>query len=73
MKRMKGGTVDRLSSSGQANVEYALLVIAFVSMLVGMGALWYAARDGTLTELATHAASHGLEEGYASVHDIISY
>lgn len=60
-------------NSGQASLEYALLLVAFISALVGMGALWRAAQDGKLTQRATQAASHSLEEGYASVHDIISY
>lgn len=59
--------------SGQSSVEYALLLAAFVATLVGMGTLWHLAQDGRLTELATEVASHGLGQGYASVHDIISY
>lgn len=73
MAGARGGMVGAWKNSGQSSVEYMLLLVAFVSMLVGMGAIWHLAREGGLTELATHAASHGLEEGYASIHDIISY
>lgn len=65
--------MDSDKSGGQASLEYALLLVAFISLLVGMGALWRSAQDGGLTQLATHAASHSLEEGYASIHDVISY
>lgn len=58
---------------GQATVEYLLLVLAFVSMLAGMAAVWYLAQDGHLGDLTEQAASHGLGQGYASVHDIIAY
>lgn len=43
---------------GQASVEYALLVLAFMSMLLAMAGLWHAARDGLLLRQATSASSH---------------
>lgn len=46
------------SSSGQSTLEYALLLMAFLSMVVALGLIWGAARDGTLTRLASSAASH---------------
>ena len=43
---------------GQASVEYALLVLAFMSMLLAMAGLWRAGRDGLLLRQATSASSH---------------
>ena len=56
-------TSERRSQSGQSTLEYALVLMAFVSMVVAMGALWHAAHDGSLLERARRYASHNLEEG----------
>lgn len=52
--------------SGQSSVEYALVVLAFLSAMLALGALWHAARDGALVRLAVRAASHGLGGGIAA-------
>lgn len=44
---------------GQSTLEYALVLVAFLSMVAALGLVWHAARDGTLVRLATDAASHG--------------
>lgn len=49
--------------SGQSTLEYALVLLGLLGMLVGMGALWHAAREGRLVELACEAASHTLAHG----------
>jgi len=54
----RGQSRWRGDETGQATIEYALLVFAFMAAIVGMGALWHAARDGVLLELALGAASH---------------
>ena len=48
---------------GQSTVEYALVAIAFLSMVLALGALWHAGRDGLLLRRAVDAASHGLGGG----------
>ncbi len=48
---------------GQSTVEYALVLIAFLTMALTMGAIWQAGRDGTLLRLAVGAASHGAGDG----------
>ena len=32
----------------QSTVEYLVVLVAFVSMLAALGAVWHAARDGAL-------------------------
>lgn len=49
--------------SGQSTVEYALVLLAFLAMLVGMGAVWHASREGRLADLAREAASHSMPSG----------
>ncbi len=48
---------------GQSTVEYALVLLAFVSMLVTFGLLWHAVRDGRLLHLAGEASSHSFSGG----------
>lgn len=55
-------------TSGQSTVEYAVVLFAFLSLVVALGALWRASRDGKLLTLAIEAASHLLESGDALVH-----
>ena len=45
---------------GQSSVEYVLVMLAFVSMVLAMGVVWHAGRDGTLLRAALDAASHRL-------------
>lgn len=47
-------------SRGQSSVEYALVLVAFLSGVLALGALWALARDGGLQELAARAGSHAL-------------
>lgn len=43
---------------GQACIEYALVLIAFAAMVLAMGAVWHASRDGVLLREARDASSH---------------
>jgi hypothetical protein len=63
------------SRTGQSTVEYALVLLAFLGMLVCLGLLWHEARDGSLVRLASEAASHGLDEGLtlAEIQDLVLY
>lgn len=60
---------------GQSTVEYLVVLVAFVSMLAALGAVWHAARDGVLVEGAVRAASHGLGEGVTIgfMQDFVAY
>ena len=49
--------------AGQASVEYALVVAAFLAAVLACALVWHAARDGSLDELARKAASHVVGEG----------
>ena len=60
--------------TGQATVEYLVVLGAFVSMLAGLALIWHAGGDGDLTNRATTAASHGFEQGApALLKDVLSY
>jgi hypothetical protein len=50
-------------TSGQSTLEYALVLMAFLSMVAALGLLWHAARDGALVRMATDAATHQASGG----------
>lgn len=59
---------------GQATVEYVLVLLAFVSMLVALAAIWHAGRDGVLIDHAVEAASHSFASGFlGSAKDLLLY
>lgn len=45
---------------GQSTVEYALVMAAFVSLLLGIGFLWRVVSGGVLIEHAVACASHNV-------------
>lgn len=54
--------------SAQGSLEYALTVLAVLSLIVGMAALWRMGERGGFAELAHDAASHRFEgDGYADI------
>ena len=44
--------VSLWDESGQATLEYAVVLMAFLTMLIALAAMWPAARDGRLLDLA---------------------
>ena len=44
--------------AGQATVEFALVTVAFLSVVLGMGVLWRSVSAGTFVEHALSCASH---------------
>ena len=50
---------------GQSTVEYALVLVAFLSMAMALAGLWYASRSGRLLDQAVDASSHQLGGGDA--------
>lgn len=63
------------NGSGQSSVEYALIVMAFASMVLALGVLWHAGRDGALLDRAVRSSSHQLGGGDAlgSLRDVALY
>ncbi len=62
-------------ASGQSTVEYALVLLAFLAMLLALAAVWHVAREGGLQRLATTAASHALggEGTFGGMRDIVLF
>ncbi len=58
---------------GQATLEFALILFAFLSLLVGLGALADFARSGALVEHAGATASHTLGSDAGAVADVLAY
>ena len=53
----------RRGQRGQASVEYALVLLAFLGTAIALCALWHAAQAGTLQRRARAHVSHSLEGG----------
>lgn len=49
--------------AGQSTLEYALVLMAFLSTILALGVVWHAARDGRLVDHAREAASHAIGSG----------
>lgn len=60
--------------SGQSTLEYALVLMAFLSTLAALGLMWHATRDGAILHLATEAASHQASGGTVSwLQDLLGF
>lgn len=60
--------------SGQSTVEFAVLLLAFLGMVVTLGLLWRAGREGLLVERSVASASHGAAQGpTALLKDVLGY
>lgn len=44
-------------------MEYALVLMAFLSMVLALAAIWKSAQSGRLLEVAHDASSHNVEGG----------
>ena len=53
------------SQSGQSTVEYALALIAFLSIAIALVGVWRASRSGRLLDRAVEASSHQIGGGDA--------
>ena len=60
---------------GQSTVEYAVVLFAFLSMLVALGVVWRATQGGRLADYAIDSASHSLGNGLSIefLQDITAY
>ena len=62
------------NESGQSTVEYALILAAFLAVIVAGGAAWNFLREGTLVQHALMSASHHVQmTSLGSIADIFSY
>lgn len=55
-------TRSRRVARGQSTVEYALVVVAFLALVIALGALWRLFEGGTVTLHALQSASHHLQD-----------
>lgn len=53
-----GWKAVRSPSSGQGTLEYALVLFAFIGVVVGLGAMWHMLDDGDPVQHALQSASH---------------
>lgn len=59
---------------GQATVEFAVVAVAFLTVALGLGALWRGASNGLFVEHAISSASHHVEGAIAqAMTDILLY
>ena len=65
----------RAGANGQSSVEYALVLVALLAMVLALGAVWAAARDGGLSRLGERAASHAVsgEGALGGIRDIVLF
>lgn len=49
-----------LHEKGQSTVEYALVMVTFLSLLLGIGSLWRVVSGGLLVDHAIACASHSV-------------
>lgn len=50
-------------SAGQSTVEFAMVFVAFLCVVIGVGALWRLSDSGLLVQHALQSASHHLGGG----------
>lgn len=67
--------IRKRASSGQSTVEYAIVLLAFLAMVVALGTVWRAAQGGRLQNLARDSASHTLDQGLSIefLQDVTAY
>ena len=61
--------------SGQGTVEFAIVFCAFLAAFLAVAALWHAASEGPLMDLAQGASSHAFSEGnlFGGLADVLSF
>lgn len=60
--------------SGQGTVEYAVVLAAFMAIVVALGALWHFLDAGTVVQHALQGASHHLQSVTAgAIGDVFQY
>ncbi len=65
---------DARGRAGQASVETVLVMVATIMVAGALALLWHAHRDGSLSRIAIHAASHTFSDGIVdALKDIALY
>ena len=59
--------VDRKFQLAQGTVEYAIVLIAFLAIVIAFAYIWRAVSDGLFIEHAVQSASHHVQSGLAGV------
>lgn len=54
---------DKRCEAGQSTLEYVLVLLAFLSMVIALAAVWRVAQQGALLERAKTYASHNFGKG----------
>lgn len=74
-RRAKAASCVVRERRGQSSVEYAIVLGAFLAVVLALGAFWAMARDGTLQRLSERAASHALsgEGAIGGMRDIVLF
>lgn len=49
-------------TSGQASLEYAIMLTGFLALVITLGAIHSFLKEGTLVTHALESSSHGIEE-----------
>ena len=71
-RRYCAGVIE--NECGQSTLEYAIVLFAFLSMVIALITLWHAARSGLWVQAAVDAASHALRSGFATTFkDVLLY
>lgn len=75
MMRLRSRCDADWARQGQSTLEYALVLTAFLAMIVVLGAMATAFRDGLLLRQAQQAASHTSvqERGFGAVQDALAF
>lgn len=61
-------------SCGQSTIEYAIVLCAFLAMVVALGAIAHAASEGVVASKAIGAASHSAGESFVgTLQDVALY
>ena len=64
---------DMASELGQSTVEYAVVTVAFLAVVMGLGLLADLLRDGVLVRHAMAAASHAAGASFGGVIDVLCF
>lgn len=59
--RKQASTNVKFSESGQATVEYAIVLTGVLALVLGLGVLHSFLQDGALVTHALQSSSHGIE------------
>lgn len=75
MRSLTASTACRCcDEAGQATVEFAIVAVAFLTVALGLGALWRGAGSGLFVEHALSSASHHVEGAIAqAMADVLLY